>query len=55
MEKFLALAKQLMHSEQQIWLDEFRKLDWMQGDHTDACYTHWFRKKAGPSTGLIGS
>ncbi len=48
MEKFLALANQLTYSEQQTWLDEFKKLDQVQGDRTNARYSHWFRQKARP-------
>ncbi len=44
----LELSKQLTFSEQQTWLDEFRKIDQAQADCTDTRFTHWFRNKARP-------
>ncbi len=48
MDKCLELAKQLTFSEQQYWHGEFKKIDRVQGEHTDARFTHWFQNQAGP-------
>ncbi len=44
----MALANQLMYSEQKDWLDALRKLDLAQSSRTSMRYTHWFMQKAGP-------
>ncbi len=48
MEKILALAIQLMYSEQQNCQDELRKPDRVQGECNAHHYIHWFMQKAGP-------
>ncbi len=47
-EKFLKLAAQLNFSEKNDWHEQFRGVDQVQGEHTDARYIHYFVNNAGP-------